>query len=265
MLSPRPFKKRLVLVLTGLVLLTLVVLISLAHFSPNRAALHTKTLGISSTGSTARAGLPLRTGTGLPEPLAPPLRGLPGSWGGGVSLGSAALSPTNVWAVGGAGPRPLVEHWDGHHWSIVASPNPDGTGHSMLYGVSARSSADIWAAGYSYSYQTDTWHPLIEHWNGSQWTLIQSPNFGDPTYSTALLAIRALSPTNVWAVGQAYNMQKGTAQALIEHWNGSQWSIVPGLSARGATYSWLQSIAALSSTNIWAGGEVYAGQGRVGQ
>src|SRR5438477_12750976 len=36
--------------------------------------------------------------------------------------GVTAVSSRDVWAVGGGARRPLVEHWDGARWSVVASP-----------------------------------------------------------------------------------------------------------------------------------------------
>jgi len=46
---------------------------------------------------------------------------------GGSLLGVLALSPTDVWAVGGRGEIPartLVEHWNGSAWTVVPSPSP---------------------------------------------------------------------------------------------------------------------------------------------
>src|SRR5207249_7511912 len=59
--------------------------------------------------------------------------------------------------------------------------------------------------------------------------------------------IRAISPTDIWAVGNF---------ALIEHWDGNQWSIVP--SPNG---SYIRGVAALSSTDVWAVGYYWNCQG----
>ncbi len=56
----------------------------------------------------------------------------------------------------------------------------------------------------------------------------------------------AVSATDAWAVGSGGNTQ------LIEHWNGSTWSIVPGAVSSGHLYS----ITALSAGNIWAVGGI---------
>jgi hypothetical protein len=63
------------------------------------------------------------------------------------------LSPTNVWAVGSRpGPPPsdteaAIAHWDGTSWSIVASPNPNPRGTSLLGVIAAVSANNIWAFG----------------------------------------------------------------------------------------------------------------------
>ena len=69
------------------------------------------------------------------------------------------------------------------------------------------SSADVWAIGFSYSeidmcgegcYQ-DIPGPLIEHWNGSAWTVVSAPPTG--VSSLAGIATSAMGPA--WVVGNA--------------------------------------------------------------
>jgi hypothetical protein len=148
-------------------------------------------------------------------------------------LSVTALAADNVWAVGLNWRAPnltLIEHWNGHRWSIVPGP---GTGHLALAGIAAVSDHDIWAVGAGGSGINQT---AIEHWNGSQWTL-------EPALGDGLAAVAAISPRDVWALGG------GT----IEHWNGSQWSLVASPSP-GTPLSALTGIAALSSTDVWAVG-----------
>ena len=56
--------------------------------------------------------------------------------------GVAALSPTDVWAVGRLGDSTLNEHWDGQRWHVV-SPALNG----FTYSVVALNSNDVWAVG----------------------------------------------------------------------------------------------------------------------
>src|SRR5690348_5630714 len=53
-------------------------------------------------------------------------------------------------------------------WNIVPSPNVGTTSH--LNSVSVISATDVWAVGYS---STGT---LIEHWDGTSWSIVSSPN-----------------------------------------------------------------------------------------
>src|SRR5437870_4001396 len=75
------------------------------------------------------------------------------------------------------------------------------------------------------------------------WHIVASPN---PGPGSSLNAIKAISATNVWAVGSL------GSSALIEHWNGKQWSLVS--SPTVGTGSSLSSLTALSATDIWAVG-----------
>src|SRR3954464_14554082 len=55
-----------------------------------------------------------------------------------------AFSTSDVWAVGSwMGDDPLVEHWDGHRWSLVTVPSPGGT-ENVLTGIAGTTSTDLW-------------------------------------------------------------------------------------------------------------------------
>src|SRR2546429_116361 len=60
-------------------------------------------------------------------------------------------------------------------WSVVPSPN--GSSSSGLSGVAVVSASDIWAVGSSGSQRSGA-QTLIEHWNGSSWSVVTSPNPG---------------------------------------------------------------------------------------
>lgn len=157
----------------------------------------------------------------------------------------AAITANDVWAVGyyrsGNNDDTLIEHWNGSSWSVIASPNP-GTVSNVLYSVSAISSNDIWASG-NYLYGNNNLAGFVEHWNGSQWSIVPSPN------ALTLNAITAISANDVWAVGININNKSTGA----EHWDGSQWSVFPSRGGFGSDFS---SVNALSSNNVWAVGSI---------
>ena len=165
--------------------------------------------------------------------------------------GVTAISASNVWAVGYFVSSPgvtqtLTEHWNGSQWSVVKSPSPASM-NNELFSVSAVSASDIWAVGFATITvnQTPTDETLIEHWNGSRWSVVKNPNPGSNDH---LNAVTAISANNAWAVGNANTF----AQTLIEHWNGSQWSVVK--SASPGSSADLRDVAAVSASNIWAVG-----------
>ena len=134
-----------------------------------------------------------------------------------------ALSPSNVWAVGSVTVfanhrqhhKPAIEHWDGTSWSIVSSPNPNPvpTKDTFLRGVAAISANDIWAVGAGNFSTTSGTATLIEHWDGTSWTIISSPDPG--TATNALYAVTALSDGTVVAVGTQENSNTGNPTPLI--------------------------------------------------
>ncbi len=169
-------------------------------------------------------------------------------------FGVAAVSPNDVWAVGGSDVDPslpsMIQHWDGTQWSIVLSPNP-GTSTNLLLGVKAVSANDVWAVGY-YSSSGPS-RTLVEHWDGTQWSVIPSPNSGTTTDNT-LRQLAVISANDIWAVGE-YNNSIGYANPLTEHWDGTQWSIVPSPSpGPNQTISYLYGVSAISTNDIWAVG-----------
>src|SRR5260221_7788547 len=131
-------------------------------------------------------------------------------------------------------------------WSVVSSPNGDSS--SGLSSVAAVSANDIWAVGSSGS-QMGSGQTLIEHWDGTQWSLVQSPSTGS-LYNT-LTGVAVISANDVWAVGWQAN--GGPSHTLIEHWNGTQWSVVPSPSPASVNNE-LFGVAAVSATDIWAVG-----------
>jgi hypothetical protein len=169
---------------------------------------------------------------------------------GGNLLDVAALSASDVWAVGvqrraeDEGPIPLIEHWDGRSWQVVPSPPIIGG----LTSVAAVSPTDVWAVGWTASRivngVVEEEVPLIEHWDGATWRVVLT---GAPT--DTLEAVSAVSATRVWAVGQTEPGQ--TVYGHVLRWNGSQWSDAhPRRTVRGTFFG----VAALADNDVWVVG-----------
>jgi len=177
--------------------------------------------------------------------------------------GVSAVTANDVWAVGysapGAGPitfHTIVMHWDGTAWTIVPSPDPSGTTYVFLLGLTALSASDVWAVGYYSDDDGATWNTLIEHWDGTEWTIVPSPNRRSAS-SSFLLGVSASSTNDVWAVG--HSSDGSTTNSLTQHWDGTSWSIVPSPDPAGSTIGRLLSVEAVSANDVWAVGNSYDG------
>jgi len=133
----------------------------------------------------------------------------PGPNGGPNALfGVAATSAADAWAVGhmctfcatsDQGLQTLILHWDGTAWKQVSSVNMGGL-DTGLSGVAATSTGNAWAVGGSGS-ALGSRSTLTEHWDGTAWKLVPSPNPGISNGFHGLSGVAATSAANVWAVG----------------------------------------------------------------
>jgi hypothetical protein len=165
--------------------------------------------------------------------------------------GIAALTSADAWAVGncwnGANPQGLIEHWNGHHWTAVTSPDPGGMSGSVEYeSVAAVSASDAWAVGSTSG--SSGQQTLIAHWHRGGWRHVASPS---PGTGSALYSVTAISATDIWAVGSQYN---GTSdRTLIVHWNGHRWSAVKSPDP-GKYGDSLHGVGGSSAGEVWAVG-----------
>jgi hypothetical protein len=165
--------------------------------------------------------------------------------------GVAAVSASNVWAVGGSGSQlglglTLIEHWQGSTWKIVTSPSPSSI-FNHLYAVTTVSANDVWAVGFDVNSSQAT-QTLVEHWNGTSWSVVKSPSPG--SINNQLFSVAAVSASDVWAVG--FTATNTTQHTLIEHWNGTSWTVVKSPSP--SSNDVLTGVAAVSANDVWAVG-----------
>ena len=116
--------------------------------------------------------------------------------------------------------RSLIESWNGSSWQLDADPEARHPARRAVLRDRRRAN-DVWAVGDQQT-GAGAFTTLIEHWNGTSWTVVPAPNpgaTGDHLYSVA-----ADASNDVWAVGQANN--QGTDTPLVEHWDGPAWQAV---------------------------------------
>ena len=94
---------------------------------------------------------------------------------------------------------------------------------------------------------------------GRSWVITPVSNPGVTGFNY-LLGVTTLSPTLAWAVG-AYRPTPNTSRVLIERWNGSTWTQVPG--ANPGTRNFLVDVAAWTANDVWATGS-YLGADNIG-
>jgi hypothetical protein len=161
--------------------------------------------------------------------------------------------------------RALIESWNGSQWSTDVVPQP-GAQRDMLFGASASSPGDVWAVGTQQA-PAGGFESLAEHWNGQAWSVVPTADPG--SNDNLLYGVVAVAPDDAWAVGQQLG-SAGPDQALIEHWDGQVWSVVPspiktaGTTMLNAVAAQGQEVIAVGQVDSPSGGgrpliEVYDG------
>jgi hypothetical protein len=133
-------------------------------------------------------------------------------------------------------------------WEVVASPNA-GRQANSLASVAAVTDNDVWTVGWAFNAQLNAYRTITEHWNGTRWSLVRSPNATNGY--NFLNGVSVVTANDVWAVGQAAN--GSTYNTLVEHWNGVAWSIVPSPNVADNS-NILEAISVVSANDIWAVG-----------
>ena len=97
----------------------------------------------------------------------------------------------------------LAEQWDGSRWSVQTTSNPIQL--DELNSVSCSSTRSCTAVGYYTDRAGDATIPLVEKWNGRQWSVIPTPRSLSTGKSadSSLLAVVCFTNGNCLAVGDA--------------------------------------------------------------
>ncbi|MEU9065764.1 hypothetical protein AB0D60_02570 [Streptomyces sp. NPDC048306] len=127
-----------------------------------------------------------------------------------------AVSQEDAWAVGlyeESRGAFLTQHWDGTEWRVVDAPAPDGIrlAGAGLLDVSARTADDVWAVG---------WLIVVD-------SEVPNPNKPGGT------------------------IQETHAEAMLQHWDGEAWHLVP---VPDAASLWTYSVTALADDDVWVSG-----------
>ena len=228
--------------------------------SPSTTSARTERTPRSSRSGTDRAGC------SGPQPPVPTVAG------GGL-FDVSCVSGSDCWAVGavvdvdgdGNPTAALIENWNGVSWSMIPSPAVTGPGvvGAVLQGVSCVSAASCVAVGFSTDDTGANLHTVTEQWNGLAWSLGLSADTGQAF--DQLNSVQCVSAGDCWAVGNAGPAQQDPNflpiypgavgdQGLIEHWDGSAWSLSPSVTESSPNGGYLNGITCVGATDCWASG-----------
>lgn len=215
----------------------------------------------------------------------------------------AAPSPKEAWAVGAVIPRQTVKTlilaWNRHGWHRVPSPSPAHSNDSELLAVAAQSARNAWAVGYAHAKRGSSarrWVTLTEHWNGTRWTTVPSPDPSAAGCGNDRLLGVTTSRAGTWAVGiacqaplvlqlkdgrwrqlptppagtparlasvtatsrtNAWAVGSAAGRTLILHWNGTAWAVAKSPSPAGTTSAVLAGVSAVSRSVAFAVGQAH--------
>ena len=172
-----------------------------------------------------------------------------------VIYGASCVSSADCWAVGygsnGAAVQTFAEHWNGSAWSIVPTPSTSPSQNNELNAVTCISVSDCWAVGQVDS--APTYGTLGEHWNGTAWSIVTTPNGVNSASENDLVSVSCFNSSDCWAVG-AQSPDGQAFMNLAEHWNGTAWSVVTTPNPASTQTSSLEGVSCAASSDCWAVG-----------
>ena len=169
--------------------------------------------------------------------------------------GIAARAPDDVWLFGYWSPKSLEPerahvlalHWNGSNWRRLGLGSPVGSIRGWANDATVAPGGAIWLVGTAMTpvpHRDPIEHPMALELRRGAWTR-HDP---DPADSPFFSAVAFSSPNDGWTVGQI-----GYSQAVMEHWDGASWSIVP---LRIDPDSSFEDVAAAPDGSVFAVGQL---------
>ena len=174
----------------------------------------------------------------------------------------SCTSATSCFAVGNSQASPtaaamtLIERWNGHAWTIVASPDASHSTGNYLDGISCVNATKCFAVG-DYTSGGTAGSTLIERWNGAAWAIMPSPNRSGAAVNqlSSVSCKAALTKVSCFAVGQWSSTTSGSALfTLTERFNGAAWVVVASPNFEGRYRTSLNDVSCTSATFCMAVG-----------
>jgi hypothetical protein len=184
-----------------------------------------------------------------------------------------ASGPDDVWAAGSytaqnlagfSGTQILVLHWDGTSWSQAPAPNSWVGSGNYVTAIEVVAEDDVWFVGDWLAQSVPgggvTNAALAMHWDGSSFTIHETPYPGLGSAGFGLNAIDAVASDDIWAVGGGHDGDMAGQTTYLVHWDGSSWTHVPAsqLVQVGQLTNFF-SVEALATDDVWVSGSVFDG------
>lgn len=234
------------------------------------SAISPRDVRIAGTASTGSAWTMRWDGRAVTETAAPPqgpLRTIDG-----MRTSSSYASPDEGWLLLNyptrlTGGIDTVAHWQNGRWTQTPTAVPDDPVADLeidLLSVVSLAADDAWAVG-TRSDADGFPLGLIEHWDGSEWTIVDHPE--STARGTALHDVTAVSPTDIWAVGEV-SPETGSwtdARPLVMHYDGTSWTTIPTPEVpKEQRPAQLRSVSVTDDGQVWAAGLRNAAEGVFG-
>jgi hypothetical protein len=177
---------------------------------------------------------------------------------GASAVGVADISAGDAYAIGNSAATAVgsLAHWNGTAWSPVTLPLPaHANSNTTLNAISADGPDDVWIVGTFLDSANGQNETFSEHFNGTAWSVVPMPlvNSSNINAFFQFNGIKANSASDVWAVGDSGVVDVPGSQTLIEHFNGTAWSIVPSPSP--GSINFLSGVTTSNAANnVWAVG-----------
>jgi hypothetical protein len=134
----------------------------------------------------------------------------------GISCLGKACAAVSTDGNAGAGKGVFAERWNGSAWKVTLTGGR-GTRSAGLNAVSCAAGGSCLAVGGKARGANPG--AFSELWTGAHWHRLTTPG------GYELLGVSCVTATDCWAVG-GLPPSTGSTTSIIEHWNGTAWSIV---------------------------------------
>ena len=135
--------------------------------------------------------------------------------------------------------HPLALRWDGKNWLQTEPAIPDG----RLDDVLVRSANDVWAVGATEPAGEEPIRPVLQHWTGTAWSLIDTPLAPPGEYAQF---------TTVAAQGDDLLIGQYGDQSSVHRYADGVWQELPREGLEHIVY--LDDLEVVSDKEVWAAG-----------